>query len=217
MSREELLKQDVLVVETGCGAIASAKLGLLLGEAGLDQGRPRPARSLRDGRHPAGAAHGLLRGQHPHPDRADPDGRRRRPGRRHRPDPGGRPGARVDERESAVHRHLLRVASGAYVIFGGSSPVSGMPDRVSTATWSEATSAKGWEEAVRRQAGVHPDPDEMIRATLEHIDKKRAALGLPATTQPLRPQRRCPHVGAGTLPLEERLYGRSAVRRDLAA
>ena len=33
----ELLKQDVLVVETGCGAIASAKLGLLLGEAGLDQ------------------------------------------------------------------------------------------------------------------------------------------------------------------------------------
>jgi anaerobic carbon-monoxide dehydrogenase catalytic subunit len=33
----ELLKQDVLLVETGCGAIASAKLGLLLGEAGLDQ------------------------------------------------------------------------------------------------------------------------------------------------------------------------------------
>ena len=28
---KELLKQDVLVVETGCGAIASAKLGLLLG------------------------------------------------------------------------------------------------------------------------------------------------------------------------------------------
>ncbi|MFO7585304.1 MAG: anaerobic carbon-monoxide dehydrogenase catalytic subunit, partial [Anaerolineales bacterium] len=33
----ELLKQDVLVVQTGCGAIASAKLGLLLGEAGIDQ------------------------------------------------------------------------------------------------------------------------------------------------------------------------------------
>ena len=37
---KELLKQDVLVVETGCGAIASAKLGLLLGEAGLDQVGP---------------------------------------------------------------------------------------------------------------------------------------------------------------------------------
>ena len=58
----ELLKQDVLVVETGCGAIASAKLGLLLGEAGLDQVGPGPARSLRDGRHPARAAHGLVRG-----------------------------------------------------------------------------------------------------------------------------------------------------------
>ncbi|KAB2865707.1 MAG: anaerobic carbon-monoxide dehydrogenase catalytic subunit, partial [Anaerolineae bacterium] len=37
---KELLKQDVLVVQTGCGAIASAKLGLLLGEAGLDQVGP---------------------------------------------------------------------------------------------------------------------------------------------------------------------------------
>ena len=32
---KELLKQDVLVVQTGCGAIAAGKLGLLLGEAGL--------------------------------------------------------------------------------------------------------------------------------------------------------------------------------------
>ena len=36
----ELLKEDVLIVETGCGAIASAKLGLMLGEAGLDQVGP---------------------------------------------------------------------------------------------------------------------------------------------------------------------------------
>ena len=34
---QELLKQDVLIVETGCGAIAAAKLGLLNGEAGLDK------------------------------------------------------------------------------------------------------------------------------------------------------------------------------------
>ena len=37
---EELLKHDVLIVETGCGAIASAKKGQLLGEAGLDQVGP---------------------------------------------------------------------------------------------------------------------------------------------------------------------------------
>ncbi len=42
----ELLKQDVLVVETGCGAIASAKLGLLLGEAGLGSSWSRSARDL---------------------------------------------------------------------------------------------------------------------------------------------------------------------------
>jgi hypothetical protein len=41
----ELLKQDVLVVETGCGAIAS-QVGLLLGEAGL-AGRFGPARFVR--------------------------------------------------------------------------------------------------------------------------------------------------------------------------
>ena len=37
---KELLKQDVLVVETGCSAIANAKLGLLMGQAGLDQVGP---------------------------------------------------------------------------------------------------------------------------------------------------------------------------------
>jgi carbon-monoxide dehydrogenase catalytic subunit len=37
---KELLKQDVLIVQTGCGAIASAKLGLMLGEAGLTEVGP---------------------------------------------------------------------------------------------------------------------------------------------------------------------------------
>ena len=36
----ELLKNDVLVVETGCGALASAKCGLLLGEAAMDIAGP---------------------------------------------------------------------------------------------------------------------------------------------------------------------------------
>ena len=59
---EELLKQDVLIVETGCGAIASAKLGFLLGEAGLDKVGPWFARNLRDGGYPSGAAYGFLCG-----------------------------------------------------------------------------------------------------------------------------------------------------------
>ena len=36
----ELIKNDVLVVETGCGALASAKCGLLLGEAAMDFAGP---------------------------------------------------------------------------------------------------------------------------------------------------------------------------------
>ena len=36
----ELLKNDVLVVATGCGAIAAGKYGYLLGEAGLDKVGP---------------------------------------------------------------------------------------------------------------------------------------------------------------------------------
>ncbi len=78
---KELLKKDVLVVQTGCGAIAAGKLGLLLGEAGLTEVGSGPAGSLRDDRHPASTAHGLVRGQYPHPDGPDPDGGDRRPGR----------------------------------------------------------------------------------------------------------------------------------------
>jgi len=40
--------------------------------------------------------------------------------------------------------------------------------------------SEGWEKLYGGKLEFIPDPDEMIRATLEHIDKKRAALGLPA-------------------------------------
>ena len=76
----ELLKQDVLVVETGCGAIASAKLGLLLGEAGLDQVGPGLREICETIGIPPVLHMGVLRGQHPHPDGADADCGRRRPG-----------------------------------------------------------------------------------------------------------------------------------------
>jgi carbon-monoxide dehydrogenase catalytic subunit len=71
------------------------------------------------------------------------------------------------------------VASGAYVIFGGSSPVSGMPDRVSDSDLVLKYISEGWEKLYGGKLEFLPDPQEMIRKTLEHIDKKRAALGLP--------------------------------------
>ena len=56
----EFLKNDILVVETGCGAIASAKTGLMMPEAALKVARPGLRESLRDRRHPARAPHGVL-------------------------------------------------------------------------------------------------------------------------------------------------------------
>jgi carbon-monoxide dehydrogenase catalytic subunit len=72
------------------------------------------------------------------------------------------------------------VASGAYVIFGGSSPVSGMPDRVADSDRVSKLISEGWEELYGGKLEFIPDPDDMVKATLAHIDKKRSELGLPA-------------------------------------
>jgi carbon-monoxide dehydrogenase catalytic subunit len=82
--------------------------------------------------------------------------------------------------EKALAIGTYCVASGAYVIFGGSSPISGMPDRVSDSDLVLKYLSEGWEELYGGKMEFIADPDEMIRLTLEHIDKKREALGLPA-------------------------------------
>jgi len=64
-------------------------------------------------------------------------------------------------------------ASGAYVIMGINSPVEG--STVVTDILSE-----GWERTVGGKIEFVVEPEEMVRRILEHIDKKRAALGLPA-------------------------------------
>ena len=65
-----------------------------------------------------------------------------------------------------------------------------MPDRVSGSDDVLNYISAGWEEKYGGKLEFIPEPDDMIKATLEHIDKKRAALGLdeydPAK---LRPQR----------------------------
>ena len=40
--------------------------------------------------------------------------------------------------------------------------------------------SEGWEKQFGGKLEFIADPDDMITATLAHIDKKRAALGLPA-------------------------------------
>ena len=174
---KELLKQDVLVVETGCGAIASAKQGLLLGEAGLDQVGP----GLREICETVGIPPVLHMG-------SCVDNSRILTVLTQMVAEGGL-GDDIDQvpavglapewmSEKALSIGTYCVASGAYVIFGGTSPVAGMPDRVSNSDSVAKYISQGWEELYGGKLEFIPDPEKMIEATLAHIDAKRAALGL---------------------------------------
>jgi anaerobic carbon-monoxide dehydrogenase catalytic subunit len=175
---KELLKQDVLLVQTGCGAIASAKLGYLLGEAGLDQVGP----GLKEVCEAIGIPPVLHMG-------SCVDNTRILTVLTQMVEEGGL-GDDIDQvpavglapewmSEKALAIGTYCVASGAYVIFGGASPVSGMPDRVEDSDIVVRYMSEGWEKLYGGKMEFIPDPDEMICKTLEHIDKKRAALGLP--------------------------------------
>ena len=173
----DLLKQDVLVVQTGCGAIASAKLGLLLGEAGLDQVGP----GLREVCETVGIPPVLHMG-------SCVDNTRILTVLTQMVEEGGL-GDDIDQipavglapewmSEKALSIGVYCVASGAYVIFGGSSPVSGMPDRVSDSDVVANLMVEGWEELYGGKLEFVADPKVMVKKTLDHIDRKRAGLKL---------------------------------------
>jgi carbon-monoxide dehydrogenase catalytic subunit len=175
----DLLKQDILVVQTGCGAIAAAKLGLMLGEAGLDQ----VGSGLREVCETVGIPPVLHMG-------SCVDNTRILTVLTQMVETGGL-GDDIDQipavglapewmSEKALSIGTYCVASGAYVIFGGSSPISGMPDRISGSDTVLQYISSGWEKAYGGKLEFIQDPDEMVRRALEHIDQKRAALGLPA-------------------------------------
>jgi len=81
--------------------------------------------------------------------------------------------------EKALAIATYCVASGAYVIFGGSSPFEGMPDKVTGSDAILGYFSEGWEQEFGGKLEFVDTPEEMVRRTLAHIDKKRAALGLP--------------------------------------
>lgn len=175
---KQLLKQDVLLVETGCGAIASAKEGLLLGQAGLDQVGP----GLREICETVGIPPVLHMG-------SCVDNSRILTVLTQMAEEGGL-GDDIDQipavglapewmSEKALSIATYCVASGAYVIFGGASPVSGMPDRVSDSDIVLNHISQNWEKDYGGKLEFVADPDEMIRRALAHIDGKRAALKLP--------------------------------------
>lgn len=181
---KKLLKEDVLIVQTGCGAIASAKEGLLMGQAGLDQVGP----GLREICEATGMPPVLHMG-------SCVDNTRILTVLTQMVQEGGL-GDDIDQipavglapewmSEKALSIGAYCVASGVYVIFGGTSPVSGMPDRVSDSDIVSGLISEGWEEKYGGKLEFIPDGDEMFKAVLDHIDHKRKELGL----DPYEPER----------------------------
>ncbi len=168
----EMLKNDVLMVETGCGAIASGKYGFLLGEAALEWAGP----GLREVCEATGMPPVLHLG-------SCVDNTRILTVLTQVVNEGGL-GDDISEvpavgiapewmSEKALAIASYCAASGAYVIMGIKNPVEG--SSVVTDILS-----KGWEAKVGGKIEFVVEPEEMVRRILEHIDKKRAALNLPA-------------------------------------
>ena len=195
----EFIKNDVLVVETGCGAIASAKLGYMTPETALELAGP----GLREVCETVGIPPVLHMG-------SCVDNSRILTVLAQMATEGGLGQDIADipavgmapewMSEKALSIATYCVASGAYVIMGGSNgPVSGS-ERVLELL------SDGWEKKVGARLEFVEDGEEIVRRALAHIDRKRAALGL-AEYDPSKWGRsgdgRMPELLS--LPLEERL------------
>jgi len=167
----EFLKNDVLVVETGCGAIASAKQGYMTPEAAFEAAGP----GLREVCETVGIPPVLHMG-------SCVDNSRILTVLAQMATEGGL-GVDIADipavgmapewmSEKALSIATYCVASGAYVILGGSDgPVSGSEEvlRIMTETW---------EEKIGGRLEFIEDAEEIVRRSLAHIDAKRAALNL---------------------------------------
>jgi len=183
----EFLKNDVLVVSTGCGAIAAGKYGYLLGEAGKE----KVGAGLREVCEAIGIPPVLHMG-------SCVDNSRILTVLTQMATEGGL-GDDVSDipavglapewmSEKALSIATYCVASGAYIIMGVRSPVA----------FSEELNrlmSEDWEAQMGGKLEFVPDAAEVVRHSLEHIDKKRAALKL----APYEPKR---HGASGDVPLE---------------
>ena len=167
----ELLKNDVLVVQTGCGALASGKMGYLTGEAALEFAGP----GLREVCEATGMPPVLHMG-------SCVDNTRILTVLTQMAQEGGL-GDDISDipavglapewmSEKALAIGAYAAASGACVIFGIESPIE-FSDEVTRVM------DRVWEKELGGRMIFVKDDETMLRETLAHIDKKRAALGLP--------------------------------------
>ncbi len=174
---QELIRNDVLVVQTGCSAIACAKSNLLTPEAsaefagqGLDEvcravGMPPVLHigSCVDNSRILTACTEMVRE--------------------------GGIGDSLDKlpvagaapewmSEKAIAIGMYFVTSGIYVVIGQSLPVEGSQEVVELLT-------RDFEKTFGATWGFQPDPIEAAHMMIDHIDRKRADLGLPLPMYPV--------------------------------
>jgi carbon-monoxide dehydrogenase catalytic subunit len=168
---EQFIKNDVLVVETGCASVASQKQDYMTPEAAFEAAGP----GLREVCETVGIPPVLHMG-------SCVDNCRILTVLSQMASEGGL-GEDISDipavgmapewmSEKAISIATYCVASGAYVIMGVHNPVAG----------SEIVTehiSKGWEAKIGGKLEFITDMEEILSRTLEHIDKKRAALGLP--------------------------------------
>ncbi|MGA2111138.1 MAG: anaerobic carbon-monoxide dehydrogenase catalytic subunit [Anaerolineales bacterium] len=168
----EFLKNDVLVVQTGCGALAAGKYGYLLPEAALQMAGP----GLREVCEATGMPPVLHLG-------SCVDNSRILTVLTQIVAEGGL-GEDISDipavglapewmSEKALSIGAYAAASGAYVLFGIDSPV-GASDVV-TRLMSET-----WQRALGGKMEFVTSDEEMLRRAMAHLDAKRVALNLPA-------------------------------------
>jgi carbon-monoxide dehydrogenase catalytic subunit len=201
----EFVKNDVLVVMTGCGAIANAKCGMLLGEA-MEHAGP----GLREVCEATGMPPILHLG-------SCVDNSRILTVLTQMVSEGGLGEDIADlpvvgfapewMSEKALSIGTYFVASGVHTIFGISSPV-GASEEVTRLI------ERGWEDQVGAGLEFEPDPERMLTKALAHIDAKRSRMKL-APYDPSRfgksgDQRMEELAGLAQDARQEALYGKTS-------
>ena len=163
MLTRRLIENDILVLVTGCAAVANGKAGQMVPD-GRGDGGSGPSGRVRGARHPAGAAHGLVRGQHPDPRPGGGPGQA--PRRRHRassrspaPRPSGTPRRPSRSAPTSSRPAITTVLGVQPPIFGSANVVDLL--------------ANGLEGVVGAKFAVEPDPEKAAVLIRRHIEAKR--------------------------------------------
>ncbi|HET6515421.1 MAG TPA: anaerobic carbon-monoxide dehydrogenase catalytic subunit [Thermodesulfovibrionales bacterium] len=166
----ELIKNDILIVSTGCGSAACGTVGYLTPETALEQAGP----GLREVCEAIGIPPILHLGSCVDNSRILTIASAMAAEGGLSDEIGGMPAVGIAPEwmsEKAIAIGCYFAASGVPVIFGGESPVSASKEVTRLMT-------EGWFERFKGSLHFEPDPQKMLDLAIDYIDKAREALKL---------------------------------------